>query len=189
MHRCRERTRLWSKIYVRKEYYLYPLTLTYYLCTWSLFVLYLVVEPSKNKDFSNQNKGHLGSRYIYTRCWFHSVFFVARKLWGEHDPIWQAYLSDLWLKDQRLVTLCIVNLRLFQHVLSYLILSYLILSYLILSYRLNLVTLLWYQSLSLLKHFKHLDVLCAASKASSMWMLGTAIEGQTLETWTICLLG
>ena len=69
------------------------------------------------------------------------------------------------------------------------ILSYLILSYLILSYRLNLVTLLWYQNLSLLKHFKHLDVLCAASKASSMWMLGTAIEGQTLETWTICLLG
>ena len=36
--------------------------------TWSPDDLYLVKFNSPNKDFSNQNKGHLGSRYILQHC-------------------------------------------------------------------------------------------------------------------------
>ena len=32
-------------------------------CTWNLFVLYFGGWTLQNKVFSNQNKGHLGSRY------------------------------------------------------------------------------------------------------------------------------
>ena len=36
-----------------------------YLPTWNLFVLYFGASTLQNKALSNQNKGHLGSRYIY----------------------------------------------------------------------------------------------------------------------------
>ena len=36
-----------------------------YIYTWNLFVLYFWASTLQNKAFSNQNKGHLGSRYIY----------------------------------------------------------------------------------------------------------------------------
>ena len=38
-----------------------------YIITWNLFVLYFWFLPLKNKVFSNQNRGPLGSRYIYVR--------------------------------------------------------------------------------------------------------------------------
>jgi len=37
----------------------------YTIHTWNLFVLYFGGWTLQNKVFSNQNKGHLGSRYIY----------------------------------------------------------------------------------------------------------------------------
>ena len=39
------------------------------LYTWNLFVLYFGGWTLQNKVFSNQNKGHLGSRYIYKYHW------------------------------------------------------------------------------------------------------------------------
>ena len=36
-----------------------------YIYTWNLFVLYFGVSTLQNKVFSNQNKGRLGSVYIY----------------------------------------------------------------------------------------------------------------------------
>ena len=36
-----------------------------YIYTWNLFVLYFGGLTLQNKAFSNQNKGHLGSRYTY----------------------------------------------------------------------------------------------------------------------------
>ena len=36
-----------------------------YLPTWNLFVLYFCGWTLQNKVFCNQNKGHLGSRYMY----------------------------------------------------------------------------------------------------------------------------
>ena len=36
-----------------------------YLPTWNLFVLYFGGWTLQNKVFCNQNKGHLGSRYMY----------------------------------------------------------------------------------------------------------------------------
>ena len=35
-----------------------------HMYTWNLFVLYFGGWTLQNKVFSNQNKGHLGSRYI-----------------------------------------------------------------------------------------------------------------------------
>ena len=37
-----------------------------YIYTWNLFVLYFGDLTLQNKVFSIQNRGHLGSRYIYT---------------------------------------------------------------------------------------------------------------------------
>ena len=34
-------------------------------CTWNLFVLYFWASTLQNKVFSDQNRGHLGSRYKY----------------------------------------------------------------------------------------------------------------------------
>ena len=36
-----------------------------YIYTWNLFVLYFGVWTLQKKALSNQNKGHLGSRYVY----------------------------------------------------------------------------------------------------------------------------
>ena len=33
--------------------------------TWNLFVLYFGASTLQIKVFSNQNKGHLGSRYVF----------------------------------------------------------------------------------------------------------------------------
>ena len=37
----------------------------YMMYTWNLFVLYFGIWTLQKKAFSNQNRGHLGSRYIY----------------------------------------------------------------------------------------------------------------------------
>ena len=37
----------------------------WYICTWNLFVLYFGVSTLQNTSLSIQNKGHLGSRYVY----------------------------------------------------------------------------------------------------------------------------
>ena len=39
-----------------------------YIYTWNLFGLYFGGWTLQNKVFSNQNKGHLGSRYVYAMC-------------------------------------------------------------------------------------------------------------------------
>ena len=58
---------LCSKCYL----YLYIVTLKVmswlgvYIYTWNLFVLYFWASTIQNKVFSNQNRGHFGSRYTY----------------------------------------------------------------------------------------------------------------------------
>ena len=55
--------------------------------------LYFWRSTPQNKAFSNQNKGHLGSRYIYiSRWWFH-IFFIFTPTWG-NDPICRAYFFN-----------------------------------------------------------------------------------------------
>ena len=51
----------------RKKLWMYMYT----IYTWNLFVLYFGVWTLQKKAFSNQNKGHLGSRYIiyYIYIW------------------------------------------------------------------------------------------------------------------------
>ena len=47
-------------------YSIYPIGSMYGISTWHLFVLYFGGWTLQNKAFSNQNRGHLGSRCIYT---------------------------------------------------------------------------------------------------------------------------
>ena len=51
-------------------------TRTISLFTWNLFVLYFGVSTLQNKVFSNQNKGHLGSRYLMFPG---SIMMIIRK--------------------------------------------------------------------------------------------------------------
>ena len=47
-----------------------------YIYSWNLCVLYFEAQTIQNKVLSNQNKGHLGSRYIYSI--FHPQDFCFR---------------------------------------------------------------------------------------------------------------
>ena len=78
--------------------------------TWNLFVLYFWASTLQNKAHSNQNKGHLGSRYIYIyilmcECttthqttWLHRICFFGCGMLNNHSRIriWQTFLV---LKD------------------------------------------------------------------------------------------
>ena len=46
-------------------------------CTWNLFVLYFWASTIQNKIFSNQNSGHLGSRYVL----FFPLIFLFDSIW------------------------------------------------------------------------------------------------------------
>ena len=47
-----------------------------YIFTWNLFVPYFGASTLQNKVFSNQNRGHLGSRYIYRYLYTFFIFLV-----------------------------------------------------------------------------------------------------------------
>ena len=57
--------------------------------TWNLFVLYFGGWTLQNKAFFKQNRGYLGSRYIYMTIGGgnSNIFYFHPELWGD-DPIW-----------------------------------------------------------------------------------------------------
>ena len=63
-----------GRLYIMyKKIYLEPVNVLYF-GGWTLQI----------KVFSNQNKGHLGSRYTYTPIWNCSPWTVSMKLWHEN---------------------------------------------------------------------------------------------------------
>ena len=64
---------------------------TFQLDTWNLFVLYFGGWTLQNKVFSNQNKGHLGSRYIYIYKYHHDIYIYIFILYLLLVP-WKNYI-------------------------------------------------------------------------------------------------
>ena len=84
--------------------------------TWNLFVLYFWASTLQNKAFSNRNKGHLGSRYIYSypkifndrnhrgfpRCFFALNFGSLRNFRYPNRSIISSFLTISSKKPQDL---------------------------------------------------------------------------------------
>ena len=51
--------------------------------TWNLFVLYFGASTLQKKAFSNQNKGHLSSKYMYIYIYIYTLYMNLPRTWKQ----------------------------------------------------------------------------------------------------------